>query len=361
MISTREADAYSDEQVSDDEAGAFTCTYDTRTRTMYVKGTRVPDEVFFDAPDFMREHFEQVNEAVSIIFSDEVQHIGYRACYGLPNLSQVVLSNSIESIGALCFACCPQLKKIVLPDSLRCIPYGLFVKCTELEVVELGRYTESIGTSAFSGCESLKQIKLPNTVRFIDELAFFRTGLETIVVPESVAVIKAACFSNCHSLREVVLQRGLDEIKMNAFRECSNLSTLYIPTSVRLIGRDVFLGCTSFKSISVARGTRFEQAWEFMETRNSFVPNCSIESYTLRESQEELDWLKPDIFVFMLCMHRVREGEGLTFSVPTLNLDVLYMIIHMYVQSWCDFLNRRIKKNLPTQCTFKYKYNMRLQ
>lgn len=351
MISEREANKYSE----DDKTGAFRYTHDTHTRTIYVRGARVPDNVFF------RERFEPVNEPISIIFSDEVQHIGYRACYGLLNLSQVFLPKSIKSIGAFCFACCPQLKKIILPDSLWCVPYGLFQSCTELEVVELGQHTESIGISAFSECESLKQIKLPNTVCFIDELAFFRTGLETIVVPESVNVIKGACFSNCHSLREVVLQRGLQEIRMSAFRECSNLSTLYIPTSVRLIGRDVFLGCTSFKSISVARGTRFEQAWEFMETRDSFVPNCSIESYTLRESQEELDWLKPDIFVFMLCMHRVREGNGVEFSVPTLNLDVLYMIIHMYVQSWCDHLNRHIKENLPTQCTFKYKYNMRLQ
>lgn len=70
---------------------------------------------------------------------------------------------------------------------------------------------------------------VPNGVTMIGEHAFSYSGLQSIVIPNSMA-----------------------EIGDNAFFSCIRLQSIVIPDSVTTIGESAFLYCINLKSITIA-------------------------------------------------------------------------------------------------------------
>ena len=70
-----------------------------------------------------------------------------------------------------------------------------------------------IGENAFYGCENLSEITIPGSVKEIESRAF----------------------QKCKSLQKVVLNEGLETIRIWAFSECENLREIIIPASVKKI------------------------------------------------------------------------------------------------------------------------------
>lgn len=214
------------------------------------------------------------------------------AFYGCNNLTEVVMPESVTSIGSEVFAFCSALKKVTLPSSLTDIPDKLFYACDVLNdiviptsVKTMGRGVFSgckalermtigdgvtIGNNLFSDCESLKEVKLPATLTTIPEYTFnkcvslkkveFPTGLmsieryafegsgiEEVVVPETVTKI-AGSFANCKSLKRFVFPKNLEAIENSMFRNCELLADITLPTNVKTIGSYAFAGTLFDKS-----------------------------------------------------------------------------------------------------------------
>lgn len=208
------------------------------------------------------------------------------AFYGCNNLTEVVMPESVTSIGSEVFSNCSALKKVTLPSSLTDIPDKLFYACDVLNdiviptsVKTMGRGVFSgckalermtigdgvtIGNNLFSDCESLKEVKLPATLTTIPEYTFnkcvslkkveFSTGLmsieryafegsgiEEMVVPETVTKI-AGSFANCKSLKRFVFPKNLETIENSMFRNCELLADITLPTNVKTIGSYAFAG-----------------------------------------------------------------------------------------------------------------------
>lgn len=214
------------------------------------------------------------------------------AFYGCNNLTEVVMPESVTSIGSEVFAFCSALKKVTLPSSLTDIPDKLFYACDVLNdiviptsVKTMGRGVFSgckalermtigdgvtIGNNLFSDCESLKEVKLPATLTTIPEYTFnkcvslkkveFPTGLmsieryafegsgiEEVVVPETVTNI-ASSFANCKGLIRFVFPKNLETIENSMFRNCELLADITLPTNVKTIGSYAFAGTLFDKS-----------------------------------------------------------------------------------------------------------------
>ena len=116
------------------------------------------------------------------------------------DLTSVKMLGSIDWISG--FGNCNNLTSINL-SNVRNIAPGAFSGCKNLKKVQLtdeygNSLLEEIGAGAFSGCTSLKYIQLPtdNYLRTIGDEAFYNTGIEIIIIPESVTSIGRAAFGD---------------------------------------------------------------------------------------------------------------------------------------------------------------------
>ncbi|MBR6967073.1 MAG: leucine-rich repeat protein [Ruminococcus sp.] len=104
--------------------------------------------------------------------SADVEELGYFAFGSLKGMKSLDLSGtSIHTLGSYAFSGCDNLGEIILPDTL-----------------------EAIGGGAFAGCKNLTDITIPDSVTSIGQFAFADTGLDHILVPETVEEIGYSAF-----------------------------------------------------------------------------------------------------------------------------------------------------------------------
>lgn len=92
-----------------------------------------------------------------------------------------------------------------------------------------------IGEGAFSNCESVKKVVIPDTVTTIGQGAFDNcASLEEIVIPDTVTNIETKAFTNCHNLKRVVIGNGIKAVKLETFIYCGieNLVVLNLETEI---------------------------------------------------------------------------------------------------------------------------------
>jgi hypothetical protein len=115
----------------------------------------------------------------------------------------------------------------------------------------LSHYVWKIPSDCFRDCINLEEFYFSPKylVGFIDDYAFFGSGLKTINIKHDVYLIGAHAFSNCQELVSVNLPEGLGFIGMNCFENCVLLEEIKIPSTVTHIGHRAFHGCRSLKKI----------------------------------------------------------------------------------------------------------------
>lgn len=86
------------------------------------------------------------------------------------------------------------------------------------------------------------------TVKGIGDYSFLKTGLKSVVIPNTVEEIGYAAFENCYSLKSVNIPSSVTTIVSRAFWNCKKLESLFIPASVTSIGTEVFNYCGLKKS-----------------------------------------------------------------------------------------------------------------
>lgn len=71
----------------------------------------------------------------------------------------------------------------------------------------------------------------------IGKNAFYKTGIEKIIIPKNVTIFGSSSFAECNHLQSIVILEGenLCEIEKGAFSK-SGIRSIYLPSKISKIG-----------------------------------------------------------------------------------------------------------------------------
>ena len=158
--------------------------------------------------------------------------------------------------------------------ALKEVLYGKKV-CLDLSATTITEIPSNAFSNASNDCRGLAGIVLPASVEKIGNKAFYKSELETVIIPKSdtavtiganafasselksiaipgnVKAISTYAFSSCQKLASVVIEEGVQSIENQAFSNCRVLKSVTIPSTVIEIGQYAFIGCNALESTVV--------------------------------------------------------------------------------------------------------------
>ena len=194
------------------------------------------------------------------------------------NISAITIPETVESIGISAFSNCSSLNGIAIPASVKTIGNYAFYETSALKDVTLNEGLESIGYSAFeaSRARSTGPIYIPSTLKSVGVDAFYNLNceyvnisdlaswcnidfansnsnpaahseglylkgekIENLVIPETVAEVKAYAFNNIGGLKSVVCNDALQSIGSSAFYG-TYLNSVTFNDALQSIGSQAF-------------------------------------------------------------------------------------------------------------------------
>lgn len=271
----------------------------------------------------------------NISLPSTLQWIGHKAFYGNEMLEEVDLPESIRKIGYEAFGKCLNLRRVIVPSQVTEMGNHVFVEsyramllhrgltlkgaesynpenlptvagfqrwihkdrvkyalCSSGEAIVVGhtlfdltnltipsmfdhqgvRYTVTeIAPFAFEGSQYLMNIHLPNTLRKIHNVAFARSNLQELIIPDSVEYMGLHLCSGCLFLKNASLPGNCDIVPEGMFEQCMSLIDVTIPLNYRIIGSGAFLSCKRLVRISLPYMTMQIEDYAFHDTALSYV------------------------------------------------------------------------------------------
>lgn len=196
------------------------------------------------------------------------------------NISGHILDGHCEGgMAELLFKNCVNLKHIRgFYQGTRLMP-AVFENCKSLEY-PLDFRVRELGYRTFSECSSLKQIVMHNGLQNLGYQAFVNcTSLEDIYIPDSVQSLGSETFSGCVNLKTIHLPEEIIVIPKNFLKDCRSLGKCFLPNSISKIEESAFEGCVSLQSPFIPNNMKKIE-------KNAFKGCVSIRSIYLPESIE---------------------------------------------------------------------------
>ena len=118
----------------------------------------------------------------------------------------------------------------------------VFAGLSFFDIDRLPDTTREISRDALHGCTGIKRMRLPQGLGTIGPQAFARSGLEEIVIPDSVHLLQEGAFAKCEQLARVTLPELLvHHIAERLFFGCKALTQIHIPDIVTSIHSRAFM------------------------------------------------------------------------------------------------------------------------
>jgi len=150
-----------------------------------IKSITIPSSII----DIGKSAFYGCKKLTDVVLEEGVKSIGEGAFLGCSSLRNISLPMSLENIGDSSFEFCSSLSKIVIPEKIIKLNCRIFAHCEKLVNVKLPTRLRNIEALAFAWCPSLKEIEFPNTLESIGYEAFSPSGLENIIMSDSMSRI----------------------------------------------------------------------------------------------------------------------------------------------------------------------------
>lgn len=288
--------------------------------------------------------FFACSSLTSVKLPENLSEIGERAFYGCSSLKKLEIPSGIESIGNSCLDGCKSLEELVIPfigtekapkspskNTLLGTLFGTrrYEGCIETQQYfkaggnpqtltfyipeKLSRVTVTGNSNlyyAFYNCCNIKEIILSNT-NFIGAKTFYGcSGLNNLILPDSLTTIGDSAFAGCSALKSIVLPESLTTIGSKAFQYCSALKSIVIPKKVSSIYQYAFSNCTGLKTVKLKTSRFLNNA----RTLGGIFENC-VQEYVF-----DVDSLTTNAVYGISNLSRVTVGQSCT----TIEKNALY-------------------------------------
>lgn len=240
-------------------------------------------------PNYM---FQNCTSLKSVEFKGKVTSIGTYFFSGCTSLEEFVVPETVTVLGSATikngysngsgyvFQNCANLKSVTLPKNLTVIPGGTFKGCSSLTSLEFPENLKAIGISVFEGCtkidnlviskdvmlgngdaptsvngvfkncSSLSNLKFEGTLGYVGREMFYGcTSLKSFTVKGYTGIGQNAFMGS--GIESIILPNTVKHIWDSAFMNCDNLTSVSISSSVTGIRTRVFTGCTKLTRIDV--------------------------------------------------------------------------------------------------------------
>ncbi len=174
-------------------------------------------------------------------------------------IKSIVLPEGVTVIGNNSFDSCRNLESITIPGSLKRIEVGAFRYCTRLKRVYISDIAAWCGIK-FGGARDVSDA---NPLVLAHDLYLNGSPVETLEIPGNATHIGNFAFTECNSIKKVVISEGVTSIGRGAFSKCINLKTVVIPESVTEIGADAFASClgVTFCCAAKSKPAGWDDGW----------------------------------------------------------------------------------------------------
>lgn len=145
------------------------------------------------------------------------------------------------------------LYHVILPSGLKHIGTMAFARSRLIDIT-IPDSVVSLGKNAFENCDRLEEVTLSSSLKEIPYYCFDGcTSFHEVTLPASVTAVKESAFCSC-ALTSVVFSEGLKTIGDSAFAHCKDLTSLNFPASLTELDLGAFSYCDALKSVTFSEG-----------------------------------------------------------------------------------------------------------
>ena len=175
--------------------------------------------------------------AKDVVIPDSVKEIGEFAFAGT-EITSITFSNNVEKIGYGAFSDCKGLTNIVIPEIIKEMGGSVFSGCTGLKSVTIK--AKKVGDGQFNGCTSLTGVKMEGVENIGIDAFRNCASLTEITIPSTVEKVGAWAFNGCNELQSVVIEDGVVEIGDSVFNDLTKLKNVKFGAGLKKIGDFAF-------------------------------------------------------------------------------------------------------------------------
>lgn len=125
---------------------------------------------------------------------------------------------------------------ITITDNIVEIGANAFQECTNLKTIHFSPNTTTIGRWAFAS-SGLEEVVLPNTITEVGDNAFsFAPNLRKVTLSSGMTQLNRGLFEKSPVLEEVIIPEGITTIKYLAFQYNPLLNNLVLPSTIETLG-----------------------------------------------------------------------------------------------------------------------------
>ena len=153
-----------------------------------------------------------------------------------------------------CYPAGNKAETYVVPEPAVWIGEGAFGYNENLVAIELPTIVEKL-YSGFSGCTRLESVNLPDNLAVMNNGMFYNChSLRSIDIPSGVTNMGGNIFQNCYSLESILLPENISTIDDYAFYNCTSLKEIVLPSSLRVISGSLFANCCNLRAVTIQNG-----------------------------------------------------------------------------------------------------------
>lgn len=143
-------------------------------------------------------------------FEEGIENIGSDAFKGLKDIEELIIPSSVTNIDREAFSGLTSLETLIFLDGIEALTVGnnVFAGAINLTTLVLPSNLDEIGAGMFFESESLKTINIPKDVTRIKDYAFYRSGIEQVILPEDSQLwfIYPRAFYEAENFTEFILE-----------------------------------------------------------------------------------------------------------------------------------------------------------